>query len=74
MNLDEGQIVTLDNNKDYIVVKSVVFNETTYVYLMTNRKPLEVLIVKLQDVGGSQILKVVDSKEELEEIINLFEK
>lgn len=74
MNLDEGQIVTLDNNKDYIVVKSVVFNETTYVYLMTDRKPLEVLIVKLQDVDGSQILKVVDSKEELEEIINLFEK
>ena len=70
MNLEEGQIITLDNNKDYIVVKSVIYNEIAYVYLITDRKPVEILIAKLE----GESLKVVDSPEELEEIIKLFEK
>lgn len=74
MNLEEGQLITLDNNKDYIIIKQVEYNGIIYFYLMTDKKPLEILIVKLQEENGSQILKVIDSKEELKEIINLFEK
>ena len=74
MKLEDGQIITLDNDKDYVIVKQVLYEETNYLYLMTARKPLEVLVTKLQNTGDNQKLVVVDSEEELKKIVNLFEK
>ena len=74
MKLEDGQIVTLDNNKDYIIVKQVEFESETYMYLITAKKPIEVMIVKAQYINDKTILSIVDSEEELEKIINLFEK
>ena len=73
MQLDDGQIITLDNDKDYIVVKKITYDATEYVYLITDKKPVEVLVAKSQLVNGNIVLTVVDSKDELDRIINLFE-
>ena len=73
MQLEDGQIITLDNDKDYIVVKKIICDGIEYVYLITDKKPIEVLVVKSQLVDGDIVLTVVDSKEELDKIINLFE-
>ena len=73
MQLDDGQIITLDNDKDYIVVKKITYDGTEYVYLITDKKPVEVLVAKSQLVNDNIVLTVVDSKDELDRIINLFE-
>ena len=73
MKLENEQIVTLDNNKEYIVIKQVELDGKTYAYLITTTKPIEILIVNVQYINEEIILTIVDSKDELEKIINLFE-
>lgn len=68
MKINDGQIITLDDKKDYVVLKQVVYNNTNYIYLITASKPVEVMFVK-QD--ADELTLVVDDNE-LKEVINLL--
>jgi len=68
MKLENGEIITLDNNKDYIVLKQLIIENTNYIYLVTAQKPVEVLIARLD--GDN--LNPITNEEELEKVINLF--
>lgn len=68
MKINDGQIITLDDKKDYIVLKKVVYNNTNYIYLITASKPVEVMFVR-QD--ADELTLVVDDNE-LKEVINLL--
>lgn len=68
MKINDGQIITLDDKKDYIVLKQVVYNNTNYIYLITTSKPVEVMFVR-QD--ADELNLVVDDNE-LKEVINLL--
>ena len=39
---EEGQVIELDNNKDYVIWKI----KDEYIYLMTINKPIEIIITK----------------------------
>lgn len=70
MKLTDGEIIELDDNKEYIVLKQEKYNNINYVYLITSSKPIEVMFVKQID---DELELVVDEKE-LKEVMNLFIK
>ena len=74
MMLEEGEVITLDSNgKDYIVIKKVNYKNENYYYMMTIKKPIEVLIIKLgkNDLGQEIIITETD-KNIIEEIIKIY--
>lgn len=72
MRIEEGNIIELEDNKDYMVIKKINHNNTNYVYLVTAAKPIEVLFMKENDVNGELSLVPIDDSE-LVDIIPLFE-
>ncbi len=72
MRIEEGQIIELEDNKEYVVLKTLEYNNETYVYLITSSKPIEVLFRKEQIINDEIILEPIDYSE-LANIIPLFE-
>ncbi len=72
MRIEEGQIIELEDNKEYMVLKKIEYNNETYVYLVTSSKPIEVLFRKEQINDNELILEPIDDSE-LANIIPLFE-
>lgn len=72
MRIEEGQLVTLDDNKEYMVLKILEHANIRYVYLMTSSKPIEVLFMKEEIINNDLTLIPVTDKE-LVDIIPLFE-
>lgn len=70
MKLENGEIITLDDNKDYIVLKQLINENVNYVYLVTAQKPIEVLVAKLNDMD---LIPITDDFE-LKKVIELFKK
>lgn len=64
--IKEGQIVRLDNGKDYIVLKIMSVHNLKYLYLITLKKPLEVLIATEKIVNGKSELNEIKDNNELE--------
>ena len=73
MRIEEGQIIALDDNKEYLVLKKVDSNNTTYVYLVTTQQPIEVQFMKESVSDDSVTLLPLDNSE-LADIIPLFDK
>ena len=64
--LSEGQIVKLNNDKEYIVIKKVSAHNFNYVYLITNDKPIEFMIATEKLVNGSLELDEIKDNTELD--------
>lgn len=47
--LDIGDLVTLSNNNEYIVVKKILLDEKDYVFLITKDGISDVMICKIQN-------------------------
>ena len=74
MKLEKGEIITLSNNKDYIVVSTVSDNNIDYVYLMTTTKPVEVKFGKQIIDNGNIKVSIVNDYDEKQRILNLFQQ
>lgn len=74
MKLEDGQIITLEDNKDYIVIKRTTCDDLNYVYLMTAEKPVEIVIVKEETINNEIILTPITDQNELNLVISLFEE
>ena len=72
MKIEEGHIITLEDNKDYMVLKKITYNNINYVYLMTATKPVEVSFMKEELINNELSLIPIDDSE-LVNIIPLFE-
>lgn len=68
MKLNDGQIITLDDEKDYVVLKQKMYKNNNYIYLMTTTKPIEVMFVKKEN----NELNLVIDEDELKIVMNLF--
>lgn len=53
--LEAGEIVKLNNNKEYIVINAIYLNNLRYVFLISNFKPL-VTIVAIEKLNGDNII------------------
>lgn len=64
--LEKGQIIRLNDNKEYIVVNKLELHNISYVYLITTTKPLEILIATEKVVNGKISLEEVKDNNELD--------
>ncbi len=70
--LKEGQIIKLNNNTEYIVVKIINAHSFNYVYLITKEKPIEFLIGTEKMVNGSLEINEIKDNTELEYALTLL--
>ena len=68
--LEQGEILTLSNNKEYVVVSSIIYQGANYVYLLDSDSYKDYKFCKYED----ESLKVVKDEELLKELIVKFNK
>lgn len=71
--LEKGELVTLDNNKEYLVYDIINKNGKRYIYLSFNTEEIEkaeVMICKEIETEGEINLELLTDKEEIEDIAN----
>ena len=70
--LETGQIVELENGKEYIVVNKMYLHNIKYDFLVSNSKPLEIVIgtEKLKD--DNVFLEEIKDNDELDYILSKF--
>ena len=67
-----GQIIKLDDNKVYIVADKINVHNINYLYLVTNSKPIEILIATEKIENGKLVLKEIKDNDELEYVLSQF--
>ena len=67
-----GEIVTLDDSKEYVVINKINLHNVNYVFLITTSKPLEILIVTEKIVNGEIVLDEIKDNDELEYVLSQF--
>lgn len=70
--LEIGQIVNLNNNKEYIVINTMDLHNIKYVFLISNSKPLEIVIGTEKIKDGNVILEEVKDNNELDYVLSRF--
>lgn len=70
--LEISQLVKLDNNKEYIVVNTMELHSVRYVFLMSNSKPLEIVVANEKNKDGNLILEEVKDNTELDYVLSQF--
>ena len=70
--LEIGQIVELGNGKEYIIVNKMELHNITYDFLISNSKPLEIIIGTEKLLDGNVIIDEVKNNEELDYILSKF--
>ena len=72
MKIKEGEIIQLDNNKEYICFSTISDQNDYYVYLISNFKPLEVKFAKEISEGDSISLEIVNDQNQKKKLLKLF--
>ena len=70
--LEVGQIVKLDNDKEYMIVNIMNLHNIRYVFLISNFKPLEIVIATEKIKNENIILEEVKDNTELDYILSQF--
>lgn len=70
--LEVGQLVKLDNNKEYLVVNIMFLHSVKYVFLISNFKPLEIVIATEKIKDDKLVLEEVKDNTELDYILSQF--
>ena len=72
--LSIGEVVTLEGDKEFICFHRIEDNGKSYVYMMSNFKPVEVFFAE-EIIAGEQLrLEKVVSAEEKERLLRLFKE
>ena len=67
-----GETAVLENGKEYICFSELEENGTSYVYLITNSKPLEVRFAKQTLNNGELELTIIEDQNEKQHLLNAF--
>lgn len=70
--LEVGEITKLDNDKEYIVVNTMNLHNIRYVFLISNFKPLDIVIATEKIIGEDIVLDEVKDNTELDYILSQF--
>ena len=73
MKVQVGEVVLLDDNKEYICFAKKEWNGSAYDYLVSNFKPLEVFFAKESFVHNEIELDIVTDGFEKETLLKLFQ-
>ena len=72
MKIEEGNIITLDNQKEYICVSKKDYQGDSYIYLISNFKPLEIMFAKEIVEGDLVTIQKVGDQALKMELLKLF--
>lgn len=70
--LEEGKIVKLGDDKEYIIINRVNLHNINYLFLITNSKPIEMLIVTEKNIDGEVVLEEIKDNDELDYVLSQF--
>lgn len=73
MKLEIGELITLDDDKEYLCLKRVTFEGKEYIYLMSNFKPLEIKFAEETIQGEDVYVTVVGDPTLKQKLLNEFE-
>lgn len=69
----DSTIITLENNKNYVVLSTIDFDNNKYFYMANELNPEELCIRKvIIDKDNDEALVKLDSKEELTKVLSVF--
>ena len=74
MKIETGEIITLDNKKEYICVSRKDYQGSSYLYLISNFKPLEVRFAKEIIINSETRIEIVNEKGLKVQLLELFQK
>ena len=69
MSQNKGDLIILENDKEYVCFEKITFEGIEYLYLMSNFKPLEIRFAK---VIGENEIEIIYNQEEKEKVFKLF--
>lgn len=72
MRLETDEVITLDNNRDYVVVNKKEYDGNNYICLTSLSKPLEVLVGKEVIDGNDISIELLTEENEIKKIIDMF--
>ena len=70
--LEVGKMIKLDNNKEYIVLNIINLHNVSYVFLISNFKPIDIVIAVEKIVGDNIVLEEIKDNDELDYILSQF--
>ena len=65
-----GQVITLDDNKEYMVLNKMNLHNINYVYLVTMNKPIEILVATEVNQDGEISLEEIKDNDELDYVLS----
>ena len=70
--LQIGETAVLENGKEYMCFFETKENESSYAYLMTKQKPIEIVFAKQIISNGELLLEIVEDQKEKEYLLNIY--
>ena len=70
--LQIGEIVELDNGKEYVIINKLELHNIKYDFLVSNFKPLEIVIGTEKEVNGLVVIEEIKDNDELEYVLSKF--
>lgn len=70
--LEVGEIVKLSNDKEYIVVNTMSLHNVRYVFLISNFKPLDIVIGTEKIIDEDIVVEEVKDNNELDYVLSQF--
>lgn len=70
--LEVGEIVKLSNDKEYIVVNTMSLHNVRYVFLISNFKPLDIVIGTEKIIDEDIVVEEVKDNNELDYVVSQF--
>lgn len=70
--VEVGQIIKLDDDKEYVIINKMNLHNINYVFLMTCSKPLEILIGTEKIVNGEVTIDEIKDNDELDYVLSQF--
>lgn len=71
-NMNVGQVVMLDDNKEYMILNKINLHNINYLQLITITKPIEMLVVTETNTNGNIVLEEIKDNDELDYILSQF--
>lgn len=70
--LEVGEIVKLSNDKEYIVINTLSLHNIRYVFLISNFKPLDIVIGTEKIIDEDIVVEEVKDNNELDYVLSQF--
>lgn len=73
MKLENGEVITLEDGKEYIVFNSILKEGVNYVFLISNFKPVEICFAKEIIDGENISLEIINDQKQKKELMKYFD-